>query len=216
MRCHVAFLVAALLVGTPSPQASQRDGRAAEAAIKVGVLPFVDATTSGNRSVGADIARTLQAEMVHSTTLLPRLLENGSLDASGGFDASQAIEFGRAQHVDFVFAGTVLEARTEQSNKRGFLPTIKGQSANVDVHHLKAIVVLQGELYDVAKGARMFSKRVTGSDSSNSIGGTAYTTLGAIGNDTYQSFLDSPLGKALQAAAAEMTKDVADSIPHHS
>jgi hypothetical protein len=120
---------------------------------------------------------------------------------------------GRAQHLDLVFVGTVLEARTEQSNKRGWLPSIKGQSANVDVHHMKATVVLQGELYDLSNGQRLFSTRVTGNNASNSVGGTAYTTLGSFGNDSYASFLDSPLGKALQAAGADMTRKIDSARP---
>ena len=178
---------------------------AARAQSHVGIAPFTDATASGNRSIGADVAKTLQAEMVHTTALVPLVLD----DLAPPIDADKALAAGRARHLDLVFLGTVLEARTEQSNKRGWLPAIKGQSAALDVHHMKAVVVLQGELYDVATGARLFSERVTGVDSSNAIGGTAYTTLGAFGNDSYQSFLESPLGKALRSAVAEMTKKVA-------
>jgi hypothetical protein len=124
-------------------------------------------------------------------------------------DADKALALGRAQQLDLVFVGTVLEARTEQSNKRGWLPSIKGQSASLDVHHLKATVVLQGELYDLASGERLFSTRLTGNNASNAVGGTAYTSFGSFGNDSYQAFLDSPLGKALQAAVADMTKKIA-------
>ncbi len=182
---------------------------AAQAQTKVGIAPFTDATASGNRSIGADVARTLQAEMVHASSLVPRVLE----DVAAPVDADRVIAAGRAQHVDRVFVGTVLEARTEQSNKRGWLPSIKGQSATLDVHHMKATVTLQGELYDVVSGERLFSTRVTGSDSSNALGGTAYTTLGSFGNDSYQSFLESPLGKALRNAVSEMTKRVAAARP---
>ena len=182
---------------------------AAQAQTTVGIAPFIDATASGNRSIGADVARTLQAEIVHATTLVPRVLE----DVAAPVDAEKVIAAGRAQHLDRVFVGTVLEAKTEQSNKRGWLPAIKGQSATLDVHHMKATVVLQGELYDVASGQRLFSARVTGSDSSNAVGGTAYTTLGSFGNDSYQSFLESPLGKALRSAVSDMTTRVAAARP---
>jgi len=70
-------------------------------------------------------------------------------------------------------------------------------------------VALQGELYDVPIWKRIYSVRVTGKDSNNALGGTAYTTFGAWGNDNYRTFLDSPLGKALQAALVDMTKKVA-------
>jgi hypothetical protein len=84
-----------------------------------------------------------------------------------------------------------------------------GQSGSVTVHRVKATVTLQGELYDVASGKRIFSVRVTGNDSNNAVGGTAFTTFGAWGNDNYRAFLDSPLGRALQAALVDMTKKVA-------
>jgi hypothetical protein len=206
----IASLCAAAILITTGLTSAQTGGAAAPP--KVGIAPFTDATASGNRSIGADVARTLQAELVHSSSLVPRVLENAAA-SNAAIDADKAVELGRAQHVDLVFVGTVLEARTEQSNKRGWLPSIKGQSAALDVHHMKAIVVLQGELYDVAAGQRLFSTRVTGNDSSNALGGTAYTTLGSFGNDSYQSFLESPLGKALRNAVVEMTKRVAAARP---
>lgn len=209
VRNHrVAFLFAVMLFGMSRAAAAQT---AAAGALKIGIVPFADATASGNRAIGADIARTLQAELVHSTTLLPRVLESGA--ASGEMDAEKALALARAQHLDLVFVGTVLEARTEQSNKRGWLPSIKGQSASLDVHHLKATVVLQGEFYDLSNGERLFSTRVTGNNASNSVGGTAYTSFGSFGNESYAAFLDSPLGRALQAAVADMTRKIAAARP---
>ena len=73
---------------------------------------------------------------------------------------------------------------------------------------MSATVTLQGELYDVASGRRLFSERVTGTNTNNAFGGTAYTTFGAWGNDTYASFLDSPMGKSLQTAIADLTKKI--------
>jgi len=182
---------------------------AAQAQTTVGLAPFTDATASGNRSIGADVARTLQAALVHATSLVPRVLE----DVATPVDADRVLAAGRAQHVELVFVGTVLEAKTEQSNKRGWLPSIKGQSAALDVHHQKATVILQGELYDARSGDRLFSTRVTGTDASNALGGSAYTTLGSFGNDSYQSFLESPLGKALRNAVGDMAKHIAAARP---
>jgi len=64
----LAMVGAAAVPAVQSMEAAQ-SGRAP--AIKVGILPCVDATGSGNRSAGADVGRTMQAEMVHSTNLLP-------------------------------------------------------------------------------------------------------------------------------------------------
>src|SRR5882762_6114242 len=182
---------------------------AGDKAIKVGIFPFADATASGNRSVGADVGRTMASEITHSTTLIPRMLAAEGSIRSEDLDGEKAVAIGREQKVDLVFVGTVLEAKTQESNKSGWIPSIKGQSGSVSVHRVKATVTLQGELYEVASGKRIFSVRVTGNDSNNALGGTAYTTFGAWGNDSYRTFLDSPLGKALQAALVDMTRKVA-------
>jgi hypothetical protein len=176
--------------------------------IKLGILPFADATASGNRTAGADVGRTMLSEVVHSTDLQPKMLATDGTAKGDDLDPERAMALGREQHVDLVFVGTVLEARTEESNKSGWIPSIKGQSANVTVRRVKATVTLQGELYDVAKGRRIFSVRVTGNNSNNAFGGTAYTAFGSWGSDNYRNFLDSPLGKALQMALADMTKKV--------
>jgi hypothetical protein len=205
MRAPTFLLI---MLGIASLAAGQSPA-AGDKAIKVGIFPFADATASGNRSVGADVGRTMASEITHSTTLMPRMLAaDGSIKAED-LDGEKAVAIGREQKVDQVFVGTVLEARTEESNKSGWIPSIKGQSANVSVRRVKATVTLQGELYDVASGKRIFSVRVTGNDSNNAVGGTAFTTFGSWGNDNYRAFLDSPLGKALQTALADMTKKVA-------
>jgi hypothetical protein len=181
----------------------------ADRSIKIGIFPFADATASGNRSAGADVGRTMMSELTHSTTLMPRMLTADGSRAAEDLDGEGAVAIGRERKVDLVFMGTVLEAKSQESNKSGWIPSIKGQSANVSVRRVKATVTLQGELYDVASGQRIFSVRVTGNDSNNALGGTAYTEFGSWGNDNYRAFLDSPIGRALQAALADMTTKVA-------
>jgi len=209
-RCTrvVCTLTTLIVVAAAALAAAQTTApQAGEKAVTVGILPFSDATASGNRSVGADIGRTMHAEMVHTTSLMPRLL---TVEGSRGesLDGDQAMALGREQRVDLVFLGTVLEARSEESTKSGWLPSIKGQSGSVRLRRVKATVTLQGELYDIANSTRILSVRVTGKDSNNAFSGTAYTSFGSVGNDDYSSLLQSPLGKALQAAVAEMTKKV--------
>lgn len=181
--------------------------------VKLGILPFADATASGNRTAGADVARTMLSEVVHSTSLQPRVLATDGTTRDAEMDPEKAFALGRSQHLDLIFVGTVLEARSEESRKGGWIPSIRGQSGNVTIHRIKATVTLQGELYDVASGRRLFSERVTGTASNNALGGTADTTFGAWGNDTYRSFLDSPMGKALQTALADITKKIAAARP---
>ena len=195
-----ASLAAGQTVASPPPVGDK--------AIKVGIFPFADTTAAGNRSVGADVGRTMVSEFTHSTTLIPRMLAVDGSTRAEDLDGEKAIANGREQNVDLVFMGTVLEAKTEESNKSGWMPSIKSQSANISIRRVKATVTLQGGLYDVGTGARLFSERVTGNDSNNAYGGTAYTQFGSWGNDSYRAFLDSPLGKALQLALADMTKKV--------
>jgi hypothetical protein len=217
-RGHVCSLVALAVVATlgfsglASAQ-TQNQPAAAGGGVKVGIAPFADATASGNRAAGADIGRTMQAEMVHSTTLLPRVLALDGSTKAEDLDAEKATALGRAQNVDLVFVGTVLEARSEESNKSGWIPSIKGQSGNVHIRRVKATVTLQGELYDVAGGQRIFSVRTTGKQTNNAFGGTVYSQFGSWGNDNYAAFLDSPLGKALQSALGDMVKKVAAARP---
>lgn len=182
-------------------------------AIKIGILPFADATASGNRTAGTDVGRTLLSEVLHSTNMQPQMLAVDGATKPDQLDPDKAIALAREQHVDLVFMGTVLEAKTVESNKSGWMPSIKGQQANLNVHRVKASVLLQGDLYDVANGQRIFSDRVAGSSSNNSLGGTAYTTFGSWGNESYGSFLDSPLGKALQSAIADLTKKISAARP---
>jgi hypothetical protein len=209
-RTRICGLVTLVLFGMASLAGAQATSMPATGdaghAITLGILPFTDATASGNRTVGADVGRTMLSEVVNSTNLQPRMLAS---DRADELDAEKALALGREHHLDLVFMGTVLDARTETSNKSGWLPSIKGQSGNISVHRVKATVTLQGELYDVANGRRIFSVRVTGNDSNNKVSGTAYTNFGSWGNDGYLNFLDSPLGKALQTAIADMTKKVA-------
>jgi hypothetical protein len=182
-------------------------------AIKLGILPFADATASGNRTAGTDVGRTLLSEVLHSTNMQPQMLAPDGAAKPDELDAEKAIAIGREQHVDLVFMGTVLEAKAVESNRSGWIPSIKGQQTNLNVHRVKATVTLQGDLYDVANGQRIFSDRVAGNSSNNSLGGTAYTTFGSWGNESYRNFLDSPLGKALQSAIADLTKKIAAARP---
>jgi hypothetical protein len=177
--------------------------------LKLGIFPFADATASGNRTAGTDVGRTMMSEVTHSTTLMPRMLGPEAGASADDLDPEKAVAIGRDHHVDLVFMGTVLEAKSEQSTKGGWVPSIGGQSASVNLHHVKATVTLQGDLYDVASGKLIFSDRITGTDSNSKVGTTAYTQFGSWGNDTYGAFLESPLGKALQKALADMTKKVA-------
>ena len=105
--------------------------------IKVGILPFGDSTASGKARVGTDVGRTMLTEMARSTSLVPRLIGAEGSTTAADLNGEKAVAIGRAQHVDLVFMGTVIDAKTEESNKSGWIPSIKGQSANVSLRRMK-------------------------------------------------------------------------------
>lgn len=157
----------------------------------------------------AAIGRLVQAEMAHSApNLNGKVLSLDSSTKLEDLDAAKAVAQGKAGGVDIVILGTVLEARSQESTRSGFLPPIAGQSVGVDVRSVKANVTLQGDLYRVADGERVTSLRVPGSASDNKFGGAAYTTMGSWDGHS-SAFMDSPLGKALQKSITDMVKKIA-------
>ncbi len=173
--------------------------------IRVGVLPFVDATGNGSAESGSTIGRLVQAEIIHSTELLGRVLATGGT-APDDLDVPKAVELGQGK-ADIVVIGTVLQAQSESSTKGGYGPRVFGQTVGASVHKAKATVELQGDLVEVATGKRIASLRVKGEDTDTHVGATAYTNLGSITSDS-NAWMESPIGKAMQKAVAELVKRI--------
>lgn len=177
--------------------------------VKIGILPFLDASGAMRGDTAGALSRLVQAEMSHSAPTLSAKVV--TLDASTkleSLDGEKAVEIAKAANVDVVLLGTVLEAKSSESTKGGWLPSIAGQSASVQMRSVKANVMLQGDLYRIADGGKIASLRVPGSHSDNKFGGAVYTNLGSW--DGHSSvFLDSPLGKALQQAVTDLVKKIA-------
>jgi hypothetical protein len=202
-RRHVLVMIAVLAgPGLATHTAAQSD----KPQIKVGVLPFVDATGTGGVEAGPALSRLVQAEIVHSTELLGRVM---TLDSGRpeDVDVEKAAQLGKDAHVDLVLLGTVLEATSEQSSKSGWTPSIAGQSVGGSVQRAKGKVSLQGDLVEVTTGKRLASLRVKGEDSNTHVGANVYTGLGSIGNDSV-GWLNSPVGKAMAKAVAELVKQM--------
>ena len=202
-RRHVLVMIAIVAgLGMATSVAAQSD----KPQIKVGVLPFVDATGTGGVEAGPALSRLVQAEIVHSTELLGRVL---SLDTGRpeDVDVEKAAQLGKDAHVDLVLLGTVLEASSEESNKSGWTPSIAGQSVGGSVRRAKGKVTLQGDLIDTSTGKRLASLRVKGEDSDTHVGASVYTGLGSIGTDS-NGWLQSPIGKAMSKAVADLVKRV--------
>ncbi|HKV98548.1 MAG TPA: CsgG/HfaB family protein [Vicinamibacterales bacterium] len=176
--------------------------------VKIGILPFLDASGTMRGDTAAAIGRLVQAEMSHSATNLSAKVI--TLDASTkleDLDQEKAVQIAKGANVDVVLLGTVLEAKSSESTKGGWLPSIAGQSASVQLRSVKANVMLQSDLYRIADGGKVASLRVPGSHTDNKFGGGVYTNLGAW--DGHSSvFLESPLGKALQQAVTDLVKKI--------
>lgn len=170
---------------------------------KVGVLPFVDNTGSGGADLGVALGRAVQAEIAHSTDLVGRILKLEEGTSPEDVDTEKAVEIGRARRVDTVLVGTVLQADSEESEKSAQTPSIFGQSVGARTRSVKAVVTLQGDLYNVATGKLIESIRVTGRASDTKVGADVSTDLGSISTGG-ASFQNSPIGKALHNAVADL------------
>jgi len=216
----LAYLFAgALLAGAQPgardsmPQTSQPpEGQeaAAQKQIKIGVLPFADATGTGSDQAGAVLSRMIQAEFTHSTDVMAYALDPGSLHP-GDLDAQKAAEIGRAHGVEAVILGTVLQADSGESNKGGST-SVFGQLVGGDLRLMRATVTIQADLYRVPSGTKIDSFRITAKDSEKKFGQTAYTRLGDITSHDF-SANNSALGKALQKAVEQLVKKVAADEP---
>jgi len=177
--------------------------------MKVGVLPFADATATGGASVGESLSRATQAEIVHSTTLEGRVIVLPAGIRSDQLDSEKILILGRDNHVDLLVYATVLDAKAEDSNHRGSGPPIFGQSIGLGLNSTTAAVTLQADIYDVASGKKLSSSRLTGTQRDKKVSGDVYTSLGAVDTSS-QTFQKSTLGKAMQKAIADMVKQIAD------
>ncbi|MBZ5515636.1 MAG: CsgG/HfaB family protein [Acidobacteriia bacterium] len=179
---------------------------------KVGVLPFVDNTGSGGQDTGAAIGRAVQAELAHSTELVGRVLKLDEGVNAEDVDGEKAVEMGRARKVDVVLVGTVLEATSEEAEHNAQGPSIFGQTLGGRAHSVKAVVTLQGDLFNSANGKKIDSVRVTGRASETKVAADASTSLGSI-STAGNSFQNSPIGKALHNAVGELVKKISADQP---
>lgn len=182
------------------------------AAVRVGIIPLVDATGSASRS-GSGAAQVFIDGFAESTPLVGVVLKADEGDA---IDQDRARQLGRAAKVRYVLAGTVLEAATKDGTKGGWLPRIKGQALQLTIRSVQANVTLQGSLYDVSTGERVLTTTVKGSHTDRSYGGRVWATWGSWDVGDYHAFLESPLGKAYVKAARSMVRKIQDATAESS
>lgn len=159
---------------------------------KVGVLPFVD-TTGNLDDKGTAIARLLQAELAHDSSLEVRFIKPAD-DSGNDIDSEQAVKLAREHKSDVVILATILSAQVEESDHSATGPTVFGQTLGGSSHSAKASVELQADLYSSATGKKIDSIRVAGEEKVNKISGSADTSLGSMGSDGQVP--DSPLGQS--------------------
>jgi len=201
MNCSLERVVLAIVL------ASMWVANSAAQTLKVGVLPYADATASGQANIGDSLSRLTQTEIVHSTELDGRALQITNGLSPQQLDSEKVIALGKEQNVDVVVMGTVLDAHAEESAQTSSPRSIFGQSISANVHSYKATVTLQADLYDVSAGKKVDSIRLTVMQTDKKVGAGAATTLGNL--DTSSTALQtSTLGKALQKAITDLVKQI--------
>lgn len=173
--------------------------------VKVGVLPYSDATASGGANIGDTLSRLTQAEIVHSTQLEGKVITITDGTRPEQLDSEKIIALGKSAGVDIVVMGTLLEAHAEESAQNGMAHSIFGQTFSGGLHSWKASVTLQADVYNIATGKKLDSLRVSQTQSDKKVSGGAVTTLGSMDTST-SAFQNSTLGKALQKTIADLVK----------
>jgi hypothetical protein len=172
--------------------------------IKVGVLPYADATGSSNANVGLSLGQLTQAEITHSTQLEGRVILSGDLKPEQ-LDGPKIVSLGYKNGVDMMVIGTLFEARSEESAQSGAPVSLFGQSIGAKLHSYRAMVTIQADVYDVASGKKLDSFRITQTQTEKKVSGTVFTSLGSA-DLSAQAFQDSTLGKAMRKVIADLAK----------
>lgn len=178
---------------------------AAPNAVRIGILPYSDATASGGSTIGDTLSRLTQAEIVHSTQMEGRVVPLPADLNPDQLYGKRVVELGKASNVDLIVLGTLLDAHSEESSQSSTPHSFFGQSITANLHSIRATVTIQEDVYDVASGKKLDSFRVTQTQTDRELSGAAETSLGS--TDLFSSsFQNSPLGKAMQKTIADLVK----------
>lgn len=184
---------------------------------RVAVFPFVDGTGGTNRAAGAAASQTFVEQMATGSRLLGVLVDDSL--GSQAIDQERAVNLGKSRGTPFVFVGTIVTATSRESSRSGWLPQIKGNTLHVRVRSIEAKTELQGVLYDVAAGERLFTTTTRGTHKDRSYGGRVWSSWGSWDVGDQAAFLESPMGQAFLKASREMVKQIdqatAGRVPNH-
>jgi len=144
---------------------------------------------------------------VHSTQLQGRVVTLDQGVDPNSLDGDKAVAIGRAQNVDVIIVGTILEATSQQSSSATHGPSFGGITIGGSKNTMKASVTLQADLYNTTTGQKIDSIRQTGTASQTKIGADADTSLGDLSKSA-ADFDNSAIGKAFHSAVSDLVKKV--------
>ena len=202
-RRHVLLTIATMAaLGLATSVVAQDD----KPQIKVGVLPFVDATGTGGVEAGPALSRLVQAEIrpldrTPRPCPVARQRPAGRCGRGKGRSARQrrACRHRPPWHRARSDERGIQQERMDTEYRR---PECWRKRAPSEGQGHPA-----GRLIDTSSGKRLASLRVKGEESDTHVGASVYTGLGSIGTDS-NGWLNSPIGKAMSKAVAELVKRV--------
>jgi len=181
---------------------------------KIGLLPFDDAAGVGPE-LGRQVAAYIRSELLKSKKLLPKFIvpeteEGYEGEDTGLIDVEKALALARANGVDYVLIGTVLEADVEESESSiGGISFGKG-SVGSSLRKVKATITIQGDLISVADGALVQSFEAKGDKTDSRVGADLSTDWG--GYSSGSAAANTPNAKAVREAVESLVKRILKKI----
>lgn len=181
---------------------------------KIGLLPFEDAAGVGPE-LGRQVAVYVRSEFLKSKKLMPKFIapepaEGAEGEDAGPIDVEAALALGRANGVDFVLIGTILEADVEESDSSIGGISLSKASVGSSLRKVKATITIQGDLLSVADGALVQSFEVKGDKTDSRVGADLSTNWGDYSSDS--SSANTPNAKALREAVGSLVKQILKKI----
>jgi curli biogenesis system outer membrane secretion channel CsgG len=181
---------------------------------KIGLLPFDDAAGVGPE-LGRQVAVYVRSELLKSKKLMPKFIapaaeEGAETGEPGLIDVEKALELGRANQVDFVLIGTILEAEAEESDSSIGGISLSKASVGSTLRKVKATITIQGDLLSVADGTLVQSFEAKGDKTDARVGADLSTDWGDYASDSASA--NTPNAKALREAVESLVKQILKKI----
>lgn len=158
------------------------------------VISFTDSTGS---YAGIPVARFISARLASTSDFLSIFDSNYEYT-----NLSKALEYARSKSIRILVGGVVTESKVDYSSV--YIPSPFG---GVRVKSATATVSFQTDVRLVNDGSTIFSNSYSASETVNDVGVWAWTGWGYVDIDS-ASFLNSPMGKALNKAVSSFIQDM--------